>query len=245
LFSKQSDWLSLKNSRAVIDTNSHRPDSLEWDSFLVSFLLHSILFLIFWLFVPVIMTSQHNGTSDKIRVPIRTVIIDDTPSAGPELDLDKELPPLVQPTITPPQKRQVTPPTPPEPQKNSSSLKQPSEVIQTPSSESRPAAGPVGAPVGTPQTYAGDRESPILGFPVRPIYPKSALNFGWGGKVEVDFVVDSDGKIKDYTIVKSTGHPELDMAFVRYMQSQTLQPKRIRGQNIEAKIRMAHEFSVE
>ncbi len=242
LFSKQNDWISLKtNSRPVIDGKVYPVDSLEWDSFLVSFLLHAILFLLFWLFVPVIQTSEHNGNSDRIRIPIKTVIISETPVEGVLDPLAPQVPPPPQPVITPPQ----PPVSPSQPQKKSlDSGKTLSDSKPTPA-PAPPASGPKEGVAGPAQTYPGDRDTPVFGYPVTPIYPKSALNFGWGGTVEVDLVVDKDGKVKDYTIVKSTGHAELDMAFVRYMQRQTLLPKRIRGENVESTLRMSHEFALD
>ncbi len=227
----------------MIDSKVYRPDSLEWDSFLVSLLLHAMLFLILWLYVPTIITSEHNGNSQIMRIPIKTLIIDETPNDGPLIDVDPALPPMAQPIVQSPQK-QTTPATPPPPQSTVRTQASSEAVVETPPAQSRPASGPVDGTVGPAQTYLGDRESPILGYPVNPVYPKSALNFGWSGTVAVDFLIDADGKVKDYTIVQSTGHPELDMAFVRYMQNQKLQPKRIQGQNVESTIRMSHEFAI-
>ena len=176
-----------------------------------------------------------------MRIPIKTVIISETPVEGILDPLAPQVTPLSQPAITPPQQ----PTLPNQPLKKSVDSAKTLGESQPAAAPSPPASGPKEGVAGPAQTYPGDRATPVFGYPVTPVYPKSALNFGWGGTIEVDLVVDKDGKIRDCKIIKSTGHAELDMAFVRYIQSQTLLPKRIRGENVESTLRISHEFTLD
>jgi protein TonB len=157
-------------------------------------------------------------SEQKIRIPIEMVLVEE---------------PRPAPAVSEP-----TPKPAPEPAKKP----QPSPTQQLP--KQLPVATESQVPT-QPQVFAGDRESPSLDFPVRPVYPKSALNFGWSGTVVVDFIVNPEGRVIKYKVIKSSGHEELDLSFIRYMQTQTLKPKRVQGQDVEGSIRMSHDFIIE
>lgn len=84
----------------------------------------------------------------------------------------------------------------------------------------------------------------VLGS-IQPIYPKTALNQEWQGKVELDVTIDENGKMQKYEIVKSSGYPILDQALVKALKDNTLYvSKRINGINQSSTIRISYTFAL-
>lgn len=80
---------------------------------------------------------------------------------------------------------------------------------------------------------------------IQPIYPKTALNQEWQGKVELDVTIDENGKMQTYEIVKSSGYPILDQALVKALKDNTLYvSKRINGTNQSSTIRISYTFAL-
>jgi len=84
----------------------------------------------------------------------------------------------------------------------------------------------------------------VLGS-IQPIYPKTALNQEWQGKVELDVTIDENGKMKTYEIIKSSGYPILDQALVKALKDNTVYvSKRINGINQSSTIRISYTFAL-
>lgn len=61
---------------------------------------------------------------------------------------------------------------------------------------------------------------------VKPVYPKAELRAEHQGTVNLSFMIDVDGKVRDYKIVKSTGFPALDEAAAKSLMKCQFLPKR-------------------
>lgn len=94
-----------------------------------------------------------------------------------------------------------------------------------------------------PKRLPGDRDTPEIASFSEPVTPKIAINNDWSGTIILDATIDTEGKIMKYDIVQSTGHIELDDAFIRTLKSSyTFKPKRVLGQNVISTIKIKHTF---
>ncbi len=55
-------------------------------------------------------------------------------------------------------------------------------------------------------------------------YPASARENGEEGRAVLRFVVERDGRVADFAVVESTGHPDLDAALEKMMRGAMLPP---------------------
>lgn len=91
----------------------------------------------------------------------------------------------------------------------------------------------------------GDREAPAAYGQAKPIPPKIAINNEWSGTIILEAQVDYSGKLLGYKIIQSTGHPELDEAFIKTVQSTyTFKPKRIMGKDQTGTVTLSYTFDL-
>lgn len=94
-----------------------------------------------------------------------------------------------------------------------------------------------------PKRLPGDRDTAEVASFSEPVTPKIAINNEWEGTIIVNATIDTEGKISKYEVVQSTGHIELDDAFIRTLQSSyTFKPKRVLGKNVVSSIKIKHTF---
>jgi len=118
-------------------------------------------------------------------------------------------------------------------------IEKPQPKAVAPSSETTltgdPAAG-----------FPGDRDVASIANVVSPIYPKTALNNNWEGTVVAEITVDSTGAPISVFVVKSSGYPILDEAYVRTIKKYyTFKPKRVRGQDVSSTLRLSYTYKMD
>ncbi|MGC6367120.1 MAG: TonB family protein [Candidatus Marinamargulisbacteria bacterium] len=97
-----------------------------------------------------------------------------------------------------------------------------------------------------PTSLPGDRSQPAASRSFQPVYPKKALNNDWEGTVKVQVTVAATGKPIAVQVLRSSGHPSLDNAFVRSIKQQgSFKPKRVMGKNVSGTIVLTHTFSLQ
>ena len=90
-----------------------------------------------------------------------------------------------------------------------------------------------------------DRHKPLLDSHKEPYYPKEAINFSLEGTVIVNVLVNTQGRVSEVTIVKSSGHSILDKAFISTIKSTYIfKPKRVDGVNVIDTITLSHTFNL-
>ena len=115
----------------------------------------------------------------------------------------------------------------------------PKEIIQTPAPKSAKPTKKL------PVKHKDDRRKPVLESHKEPYYPKEAINFSFEGTVVVSVVVNTQGRVADVTVVKSSGHSVLDKAFISTIKSTYIfKPKRVEGVNVVDTITLSHTFSL-
>ena len=96
-----------------------------------------------------------------------------------------------------------------------------------------------------PTSMPGDRKEPLITSSIKPIYPKTALNNNWEGKIQLEITVNNKGHVSGYKVIKSTGHQILDDAFIRTVKDYyKFKPRRVMGKDQEGKIRIKYTFSL-
>ena len=96
-----------------------------------------------------------------------------------------------------------------------------------------------------PTSLPGDRLQPAIAQQTSPVYPKTALNNDWEGRVKVRVTVSPSGKPIATKVIVSSGHAILDQSFVRtIMQSYHFNPQRKMGKNMTGTIVVSHTFSL-
>ena len=86
------------------------------------------------------------------------------------------------------------------------------------------AATPVPAPVPSPEAAAGYRALLSAWLESHKRYPEPARERGEQGHVVLHFLVDRSGRVLDYTVVSSSGYPDLDQSVEEMMRGATLPP---------------------
>jgi protein TonB len=92
-------------------------------------------------------------------------------------------------------------------------------------------SGPVAAPAGGGQLPLGTEEVPLAGFDWGPYwrevrqriearkdYPAAARRHGLEGRVNIDFIIDPQGRLLTASVNKSSGYEELDQAAIKAVQ---------------------------
>jgi periplasmic protein TonB len=86
------------------------------------------------------------------------------------------------------------------------------------------AATPVPAPVPSPEASAGYRALLSAWLESHKRYPEGARQRGEQGRAVLRFNVDRSGRVIDYSVVKSSGYPDLDESIEAMMRGATLPP---------------------
>lgn len=75
------------------------------------------------------------------------------------------------------------------------------------------------------------------------VYPESLINKGIEGRVVANFIIDTDGKMRNYTIQKSL-HPDLDNEVIRVLKSVPYRwtPARHNGKTVKVKYTLPINF---
>jgi periplasmic protein TonB len=147
-------------------------------------------------------------------------------------------PPVVktEPPPQPPPVVETKPPPPPRPRSRPAVVRRPPPPVREPPAEPRPVLPP---PVQTAAMPRPPVEPPRPAAPVvsaayrgalgawlesHKQYPEGARERGEAGQAVLRFQVARSGRVVSYTIVKSTGYPDLDAAIGRMMQGASLPP---------------------
>jgi protein TonB len=145
-----------------------------------------------------------------------------------------ERPPILEPPPppTPPPVVEPPPPESPPPPVRKPAVKPP---VRQPARQPLPAAAPPPAPAQTaavPRAVAPP--SPVVSASYRALlsawleshkhYPDSARERGEEGRAVLRFRIDRSGRLLNYAVVQSTGHPDLDAAIDQMMRGASLPP---------------------
>lgn len=94
---------------------------------------------------------------------------------------------------------------------------------------------------------AGQQASPITNRPacVPPSWPREALLNNHQGAVKMQFLIDTNGEIKEYEILKSSGYAHLDKAAAEGIAKCWFRPKNENGQPIKSWQPMEYHWALE
>jgi len=164
------------------------------------------------------LTVGHNGPSTAKQAPVDRVEPDRSPSAGTEQDLP-ELP------VDPVQLAALSPPGNP--------LLEPDALEREAKAMASAAA-----------------ETPLVGGTiisrVDPVYPRQARRAGTGGRVEVDFLVDAQGRVSDARVLREIPQDlSFGKAALKAIQKWQFEPYRRGRQIVERRARVTIEFDLE
>jgi len=82
------------------------------------------------------------------------------------------------------------------------------------------------------------REAPVLRGGVRLVYPDSLRRRGISGRVVLEFVVDTLGRVEPGVRVLETAHPLLVEPAKEMLQGARYRPGRVRGRAVRVLVRM-------
>lgn len=89
----------------------------------------------------------------------------------------------------------------------------------------------------------GDRDTPIVAAEAEPVKPKSAINNGWSGTVELLITINKDGLPIQIELLKSSGHEELDQSFIRTVKNTyRFKPKVVYGEAQIGTLKLKYTF---
>ncbi len=109
---------------------------------------------------------------------------------------------------------------------------EPEPAPRTPTVESAPSAHVEARAID-------DRNSP-------PDYPRIALRRGWEGEVVVRLAIDDEGRVRDLTLVQSSGHACLDEAALTAVRAWIYEPaENAHGEPITSELDVPVEFRLE
>jgi periplasmic protein TonB len=141
-----------------------------------------------------------------------------------------EVPAIVAEPTPPPPPPKPAVKKPPKPVQRHEELPQPSQAyLPTPQAAVAPpqtasAATPVPAPVPSPEASAGYRALLSAWLNSHKRYPDAARQRGEEGRAVLRFEVDRSGRVIDYAVTTSSGHPDLDQSLEEMMRGATLPP---------------------
>lgn len=78
-----------------------------------------------------------------------------------------------------------------------------------------------------------------------PVYPQLARSRGWEGVVLLDALVSREGRVKNITLTKSSGHRILDQAAMRAVKKWKFLPARLGNLSLESNVRIPVRFTLE
>jgi protein TonB len=129
--------------------------------------------------------------------------------------------------------QQVQPPPPP-------NMGKPTGAITIPTG--RPAAG-VGKGLGEIFDISKLDQAPQARFQPKPAYPFEMRRQGITGEVVVEFVVDSNGDVRD-PYAKRSSQREFETAAVQAVQKWKFKPGKKGGKNVNTRMLVPIEFSI-
>lgn len=80
---------------------------------------------------------------------------------------------------------------------------------------------------------------------IEVLYPESARQKGEEGKVTVHVEIGEEGKVKEVTLVQSSGFKDLDHAALDALKGTLFKPAQANGKNISSQQTLAIRFSLE
>ena len=81
--------------------------------------------------------------------------------------------------------------------------------------------------------------------PIVVPYGQETINFSYEGSVVVNVLVNTQGRVADVTVVKSSGYTILDEAFIATIKSSYIfKPKRLNGVNLSDSVTLSYTFSL-
>jgi len=219
---------------------------LEHKSFMASFMLHGAVFVGYLALVyshPLKLNTQGNETISmqismvEYKEPA-PVVQEFVPPPPPKPIVKQEIPkPVVKPvkkeTPKPIEKPRVVEKAPPVPvavaQEVAESSPAVQEVFQEESTSAKvvESSGPQPSSVANEQALLAAASAQFVqtNFTIirdmvlrNLIYPNIARRMGQTGVVEMTLVIDSQGKLKEYFVSKSSGHGVLDTAALRAVE---------------------------
>ena len=138
------------------------------------------------------------------------------PSKAPDLYPKPDPAPQPKPPEPEPQPKTSAP----EPPRQAKALDpEPEPQSKTP----EPTPDPPAAPTAAPRQARIDAPPRPLKA-IRPDYPKKARQRGDEGDVTLELAIDEKGRVKSVSVVKSSGHPELDAAAAHAAQRARFTP---------------------
>ena len=78
----------------------------------------------------------------------------------------------------------------------------------------------------------------------QPTYPFEMRRAGIEGSVDVGFICDTQGQVVDPTVLKSSGHPELDQAAIQAVSHWSFRPGKRGGQVVNVRMSDLINFSI-
>jgi len=155
----------------------------------------------------------------------------ETPPPPPEpVPPVPEAPAIVAEPTPPPPPPKPAVKKPPKPVQRHEEPQQPSQAyLPTPQTAVAPpqtasAATPAPAPVPSPEASAGYRALLSAWLNSHKRYPDAARQRGEEGRAVLRFEVDRSGRVIDYAVTTSSGHPDLDQSLEEMMRGATLPP---------------------
>lgn len=109
------------------------------------------------------------------------------------------------------------------------------------------AAGIADAASATPALSADGKVPPVAGFAscAKPVWPKAALRNEQQGTVTLAFLIDTDGKVSESRIEKSSGFPLLDLAAQEGIEKCTFRPGLENGEPAKSWLRMQYVWKLD
>jgi protein TonB len=132
-------------------------------------------------------------------------------------------PPPHKPVVKPPPKAALRPPERAQPAPALAAPAAPAPPV-APAQQTASTATPVPAPVPSPEVSAGYRGLLSAWLNSHKRYPEPARQRGEEGRAVLSFEVDRSGRVVDYAVAQSTGHPDLDEAIEEMMRGAQLPP---------------------
>ena len=143
---------------------------------------------------------------------------------------------------------------------NQAAATPPAPAAPAPTTAAAPAPAAAAAPAKPTQTASATPPKPVATAPapeaggeshpaklvnrVNPAYPSEAVRNHQEGWVEVAFVVNAEGRVKDVSVVSSNPPRVFNAAAVRAVEGWTFTPRMENGKAVEQQIRTRLEFKL-
>jgi len=149
----------------------------------------------------------------------------------PAVEAEAPLPPPPKPAVKPPPPRRPTP--------RPARTQAPQQTAMVPPQPAPPPPTPTG-----PIVSAGYRAALSAWLESHKHYPESAREHGEEGRAVLRFRVDRSGRVLDYTLLQSTGHPDLDASLDQMMRGASMPPFPADMASSEVEVSVAIRFAL-